>query len=57
MYFTESWLIIWGILGEAELILGICGERQNNFRELRIFFMDLGRSIHYFKGALVKTGT
>ena len=37
--------------GEAELILGICGTRQNTIRELRNFFRDLGRSMHYFKGA------
>ena len=36
----ENWLIFWGILGEAELILGICGARQNTFRELRSFFFQ-----------------
>ena len=36
---------ILGDLGKAELILGICGARQNTSRELRIFFRDLGRSI------------
>ena len=29
-------MFLW-ICGGAELILGICGERQNTFRELRIF--------------------
>ena len=27
--------------GEAELILGICGTRQNNIRELRNFFSGI----------------
>ena len=31
-------LIFLVICREAELILGICGARQNTFRELRIFF-------------------
>ena len=47
----ENWLIFWGISGEADSILGICGARQNTFRELRTFFRDVGRSMHYSKGA------
>ena len=47
----ENWLIFLGIWGEAGLILGICEAKQNTFRELRIFFIDLGRSKYYFKGA------
>ena len=49
----ENSLIFWGILGEAELILGICGARQNTFRELRsfYFFRNFGRSMHYFEAA------
>ena len=39
-------MIFLGILGETELILGICGEKQNTLRELRIFSRDLGRSMH-----------
>ena len=50
IHFRENWLIFCGIRGEAVLILGICEARQNTFRELRIFFRDLGRSMHYFKG-------
>ena len=34
IHFRENWLIFWGNLGEAELILGICEARQNTFREL-----------------------
>ena len=41
MHFRETFLIIWGIWGEAELILGICGARQNTFRERRIFFSGI----------------
>ena len=51
IHFRENWLLFCGIRGEAVLILGICEARQNTFRELRIFFRDLGRSMHYFKGA------
>ena len=47
----ENWLLFWGIWGEAELILGICRASQNTFRELKTFFRDLGRSMHYFKRA------
>ena len=45
----ENWLIFWGIKGDAELILGICGARQNTFRELRIFVRDFGRSMHFLR--------
>ena len=51
IHFRENWLIFCGIWGEAVLILGICEARQNTFRKLRFFFRDLGRSMHYFKGA------
>ena len=51
IHFRENWLICLGIWGEAGLILGIGGARQNTFRELREFFRDLGRSMHYFKEA------
>ena len=37
-HFRENWLIFLWVWGEAELILGICGTRQNTIRELRIFF-------------------
>ena len=47
IHFRENWLIFWGILGEAEFILGICGARQNTFRELRIFFSDMGRTMPF----------
>ena len=43
--------MVLGIWGVAELILGICGAGQNIIRELRIFVRDLGKSMHYFKGA------
>ena len=33
--FNENWLNFWGILGAAELILGIGEHKQNTFRELR----------------------
>ena len=33
IHFRENWLIFLGILGEAELILGIWGANANNFRE------------------------
>ena len=49
VHFMDNWVIFLGIWGEAELLLWICGARQNTFRELRIFFGDLGRSMHYFK--------
>ena len=52
IHFRENWLIFWGNLGEAEIILGICEARQNTFRELmKKIFRDFGRSMHYFKGA------
>ena len=35
--FRENWHKFWGIWGEAELILGICGARQNTLMELGIF--------------------
>ena len=38
--FSVNWLIFWGNLGEAELILGICDARQNTFRELMNFFFQ-----------------
>ena len=51
-HFRENWLIFLWVWGEAELILGICGTRQNTIRELRIFFFrDLGRSMQGSKEA------
>ena len=38
--------MVLGIWGVSELILGICGAKQNTFRELRIYVRDLGRSMH-----------
>ena len=31
IHFRENWLIFWGILGEAELFLGIWGAKTKNF--------------------------
>ena len=41
IHFRENWLIFWGNLGEAELILGICEARQNTFRELMKMFSGI----------------
>ena len=43
----ENWLIFLGIWGEAELILGIWGAKYFKGSQ-GIFFMYLGRSMHYF---------
>ena len=40
--FRENWLIFWGIWGEAELVLGIWGAKENIFRELRYFLSGSG---------------
>ena len=37
----ENWLIFLGILGEAELFLGIWGAKANTFRETRILFAGI----------------
>ena len=37
-HLRETWLILFGIWGEAELILRNVGARQTTFRELRNFF-------------------
>ena len=39
------------ILGEVELILGIWGTTQYFQGAAEVYFRDLGRAIHYFKGA------
>ena len=47
---------ILGDLGEKlNYFQGLGSSGKNTFRELRKFFRDLGRSIHYFKGAMAKT--
>ena len=46
--FRDNWLISLWILGEAELFKGFGEQRQNTFRELRIFFRDLERAMQYF---------
>ena len=38
MHFRENWLIFLGILGEAELFLGIWGAKATIFRETRTLF-------------------
>ena len=53
IHFRGNWLIFLGTLGEAEIILGICGARQNTFREPRIFFRVMDTSMNYFKGAQI----
>ena len=55
IHFRENWLIFWGILGEAELILRIWGAKENTFRELRIFFhgfREINALFSGIKGAL-----
>ena len=51
IHFRENWHIFWEILGEAELILKIWGAREISFRELRIFVMEIEKSMHYFQGS------
>ena len=52
IHFRENWLIFFGIVGEAELILGIWGAKAKYFQGAEeIIFRDLGRSMHYFQGA------
>ena len=57
IHFRENWFIFWGIWGEAALILRIWGAKENIFRELRnflleilgdqcIIFMDIGSTDH-----------
>ena len=43
----ENWLIFFGVMGEAELILRFGEQRKNTFRELR----HSGRSVHNFQGS------
>ena len=38
MHFKENWLILLGILGEAELILGILGAKAKYFQVAEDFF-------------------
>ena len=38
IHFRENRPIVWGIWGEAELILRIWGAKENTFRELRNFY-------------------
>ena len=50
IYISENWLIfLWGggVGEKLTLYQGFGKQRQNTFRELRIFFMDLGRSLHF----------
>ena len=49
--FRVNWLIFLGIWGEAELILGICGARQNTFREMKKFFQGFGEINALFYGS------
>ena len=52
IHFMENWLIVWGILEEADLILRIWGEKKKYFQGAEEFsFRDLGRSMHYFQGS------
>ena len=51
IHFWENWLIFLGIWGEPELILRIWGAKEKYFRGPDIFFMDFGRSMHYFQGS------
>ena len=37
IHFRENWLIFWGILGDAELILRIWGAKENTFVEQKNF--------------------
>ena len=41
IYFRENWLIFMGIWGETELILRVCGAKENTFRELRNFLSGI----------------
>ena len=38
IHFRENQPIVWGIWGEAELILRIWGAKETTFRELRNFY-------------------
>ena len=50
IHFRENWLIFWGILGEAELILRILGAKEKYFQGIKqLSFRDLGRSMHFFR--------
>ena len=52
IHLRENWLIFWGILGEAELILRIWGAKVKYFQGAEEFsFRDLGISMHYFLGS------
>ena len=45
MHFMEDWLILWGIYGEAELILKIWGAKEKYIQGTQEFsFRNLGRS-------------
>ena len=44
LYSRKNWLIFWGILGEAELILRIWGAKEKYFQGAEVLsFGDLGR--------------
>ena len=50
IHFRENWLIFWGILREADLILRIWGAKEKYFHGVEEFtHMDLGRLMHYFQ--------
>ena len=52
IHFREIWLIFWGISGEAELILRICGAQEKYFQGAEEFSSrDLVRSLHYYQGS------
>ena len=52
LHLMENWLIILGILGEAELFSGIWRAKEKYFQGAgEIVFRDLGRSMHYFQGS------
>ena len=52
IHFRESWLIFWGILGKAELILGILGAKAKYFQgPEEIVFRDLGKFNAIFLGS------
>ena len=44
LHFRENWLIFWGIMGEAELILRIWVAKEKYFQGAQVLsFRDLGR--------------
>ena len=52
IHFRENWLILLGILGEAEIIFRIWGAKGKFFHGAEDFsFRDLWRSMHDFQGS------